>query len=76
VAVAVVDRLEIIEIEIDQRRAHCVTLDVSERAREFALEAAAVERFREWIDVDPGLELSDARMRSLEFGRKPFDLGG
>ena len=56
-AVTIVDRLEFIEIEIDQRRAHAVALDVGERAREFALEAAAVERLGERIDIDPRLEV-------------------
>jgi hypothetical protein len=76
VAVAIVDRLEVVEIEIDQRRARAVTLDVSERALEFALEAAAVERLGERIDVDPRLELANAGARSFEFAGKPLDLGG
>ena len=68
VAVPVVDRLETVEIEIDQRGAGPVALDVSERALELALEAAAVERLGQRIDVDPRLELDDARACGLQLG--------
>ena len=52
-AMAIVDRLEFVEVEIDQRRARAVALDVGQRALELALEAAAIERLGQRIDVDP-----------------------
>jgi hypothetical protein len=76
VAMAIVDRLEVVEIEKNKRRARAVTLDVSERALEFSLEAATVERLGERIDVDPRLDRANSGARSFEFAGKPLDLGG
>ena len=76
VAVAVVDRLEAVEIDIDQRRAGAVALDVSQRALELALETAAVEHVGQRIDVDPRLEIQNARARILQLRRQRVDLGG
>ena len=75
VAVAVVDLLEAIEIEIEQRRTRAVALDVGERALEFALEAAAVEGVGERVDVNSSLKFDDARPRCFELRREPVDLG-
>ena len=75
-AVAVVDRLETVEIDVDQRRAGAVALDVSQRALELALETAAVEHVGQRIDVDPGLEIQNARARKLQLRRQRVDLGG
>jgi hypothetical protein len=43
VAVRIVDRLEAVKVDIDQRRVGAVALVIGERARELALEAAAIE---------------------------------
>ena len=75
-AVAVVHRLEAVEIEIDQRRAGAVALDVSERPLELALEAAAVENVGQWVDIDARLEIGDTRPRCFKLRGKPIDLGG
>jgi len=61
VAVPIVHRLEFIEIEIDQRRVRSVPFDVGEGAFEFTLEAAAIERLGQRIDVDAAFEIADAR---------------
>ena len=60
---AIIDRLELVEVDIDERGAHAVALEVSERALEFALEAAAVERFGQRIDVDPAPRVRLMRAR-------------
>jgi hypothetical protein len=69
-AATVVDRLEVIEIDIDERRARAVALDIGERALEFALKTAPVEDIGERIDVDPCLKLADARTRGFELSRQ------
>ena len=69
-AMAIVDRLEAVEIEINQRGAGTVALDVSERTLEFALEAAAIERLGQRIDVDPRLEIQDAGAGLLKLRRQ------
>src|SRR5262249_37927512 len=75
-AVTVVDRLKFVEVEIDQRRAGAVALDVGERALELALKAAAVEHVGERIDVNPRFEVPDASAGILELRRERIDLGG
>ena len=75
-AVTVVHRLEIVEVEIDQRRAGAIALDVSQRAFELALEAAAVEDIGERIDVDARFKLGNPGARDFEFRRKRVDFRG
>ena len=58
-AVAVVDRLEAIEIEIDQRRSRAVAADIAERAIELALKTTPVEDIEQRIDVGARLQLGD-----------------
>jgi hypothetical protein len=42
-AVCIIDRLEAVEVDIDQRRFGSVALDIGERALELTLEAASIE---------------------------------
>src|SRR5207249_4480341 len=76
VAMTVVDCLEGVEIEIEQRGARAVALHVGERALELALEAAPVEDIGERIDVGARLERRHPGARRGELALKPFDLGG
>ena len=75
-AMAVVDGLEFVEVEINQRRGRAVAFDVGQRAGEGALKAAAVERLRQRTDIDPVLEFADAQTRGSKLCRKALDLGG
>jgi hypothetical protein len=54
ISVAIVNQLEPVEVEIDERRAHALAFHIAERALAFALEAAPVD------------SLSSARSRRLE----------
>ena len=63
VAVAVVDRLEAVEIDEQQHRLAVVALQVGERALELALEAAPVEDVEQRIDVGARFELGDGALR-------------
>ena len=59
----IVDRLQAIDIEHDQRAAGVIALDVGDRAMEFALEAAPVGNIQQEIGVGRGLEFLDPRLR-------------
>src|SRR6266508_6751466 len=76
VAVAVVDRLEAVEIEVEERRARSVALHIGERALELALEAAPVEYIGEWIDVGARFERRQLAARRRQLALEPLDLGG
>lgn len=73
---AVVDGLEFVEVEIDQRRGRPIALDVGQRAGKRALKTPAIERLRQRIDVDSILQFADAQARGRKLCRKPLDLGG
>src|SRR5476651_1905246 len=75
VAVLVVDRLEAVEIDEQQRRLALVALQIGERALELALEAAPVEDIEQWIDVGARFEFADGAMRTGDVGLEPLDLG-
>ena len=72
-AVAVVHRLEFIEIDIDQRCAGAVAFDVSERALELALKTSAIEHVGQGIDVDACFKIGDALARGFELRRERLD---
>ena len=57
VAEGIVDRLQAIDVEHDQRAARMVTLDVGDRAIEFALEAAPVRNIEQEVGLGGGLQL-------------------
>jgi len=75
-AVAVVDGLEPVEIDIDERGAGAVTLGVGERALQLALEAASVEHVGERIDLGARLEIGHLRPCGGKLTREPLDLFG
>ena len=70
-AVAVVDALEAVEVEEDERRLGAVTRDIGKRALEFAVEAAAVEDVGERIDIGARLELGDPPFGVEQFCLEP-----
>src|ERR1043165_3059341 len=57
IAVPVIDRLEAIEVDVEQRRARAVPFHVGERARELPVEAAPVEDLGDRVNVRGCLEL-------------------
>ena len=68
VAVLVVDRLEAVEIDEQQRRLAFVALQIGERALELALEAAPVEDVEQRIDVGARLQFGDLALRAGDIG--------
>ena len=76
VAVLVVDRLEAVEIDEQQRRLALVALQIGERALELALEAAPVEDVEQRIDVGARFEFGDRALAPAAMSRlEPLDLG-
>ena len=73
---AVVDRLETIEIDKEQRRTRAVALQIGQRPLELALEASAIEHPGQRIGVSMRRKRLDlvARRRKLEL--KPRDFSG
>src|SRR6266851_2339067 len=55
----VVDRLQAVDIEHDQRAARLIALDVGDRAVELALKAAPVENVEQEVRLGRGLRLLD-----------------
>jgi hypothetical protein len=60
-AVAIIDRLEPVKIQINKRRACAATFDVGDRPFELALKAAVIQKFGGRIDIDLGFEIDDSR---------------
>ena len=75
-AMAVVDRLEAVEIEVDQDRAGRVALHIGERALQFALEAAAIDEIGERIDLGARLQCRHAAAGGGELELEAIDLLG
>ena len=67
----VVDRLQAINIEHDQRATGLIALDVGNRAVEFALEAAPVGDFQQEIGFGGGLQFVDLRLCLRQLGPQP-----
>jgi len=83
VAVAVVDLLQIVEVEIDQAAGAAVALGKCHHARQFAQEGPPVGDRHERIFVDQPLELAQPRTRAIELSlglvegaTQPRQLGG
>ncbi len=72
----VVDRLELVDVEIKKRRRIAVTLDESQRTLQFALEPAAAEDIEQRVEVGRRLERHDLGPRRRQLRLEPFDLGG
>src|SRR5262245_22963572 len=72
-AVAVIDRFEVIKINEHDRGLRAVALHISDRASELAFKAAAVENVQQWIDVRARLQLPDARTRNSDLALQPVD---
>ena len=62
-AEGVVDRLQAIDVEHDQRAAGVIALDVGDRAMQFALEAAPVRNTQQEVGIGGGLQFLDPRLR-------------
>jgi len=75
VAVAVVDRLEIVEVHEHQRGRGAIALGMGVRAFEFALEPATIEDIEQGVDVGARLELADAGTRHRELALETLDFG-
>ena len=73
-AEGVVDRLEPIDIEYDQRGARIVAADISNRAFQFPLEAAPVVNVEQEIGIGPGLLFVDPGLRLRKLGLERRDL--
>ena len=73
-AVPVVDRLEAVEVDVEQRRAGAVALHVGERARKLAVEAAPVEDPGDRVDVRGRLELLHPGARGRKFALEALQL--
>ena len=57
----VVDRLQAIDVEHDQRAAGVIALDIGDRAMEFAFKAAPVGNIQQEVDIRGSLQLLDSR---------------
>jgi hypothetical protein len=71
---AIVDRLEFVEVEIHQGCCRLVAFDVSQGTGKRALEAAPIEGLGERIDIDPVFQFADALAGCRKLRRKPLDL--
>ena len=71
----VVDRLQAIDVEHEQRAARMIAPDIGDRAMELALEAAAIENAEKKIGIRGGLEFRDPRLRRREPGFEAADGG-
>jgi hypothetical protein len=59
-AVRIIDRLEAVEIDIDQRRVGSIALDIGERALELTLEAASIEYVVQRVEIGTQFEFGDS----------------
>ena len=77
VAVLVVDYLEAVEIDKQQRHLAFVALQIGERALELALEAAPVEveDVEQRIDLGAQLQLRNLQLRLDQLALDPLDFG-
>ncbi len=67
----IVDRLEAVDVEHDQRAARVIAFDVGDRAVEFALEAAPVGNIQQEIGIGGRLQFVDSRLRLRQLGPQP-----
>lgn len=72
-AVGVVDPLEAVEIDEQQRRFAFVALQVGERALELAHEAAPVADVEQQVSVGARFELADFAFGDRDLGPQPLD---
>ena len=73
---AVVDRLEPVEIDVDQDRVGLVALHIGERALQFALEAAAIDQIGERIDLGARFQRRHTAARGGKLELETVDLFG
>src|ERR1700731_1095034 len=71
---SIVDRLETIDVEHDQRATAVIALDVGDRAAELTLKATPVRNFQQEIGISRGLQLFDAGYRLRQLCPEPADL--
>ena len=64
----VVDRLQAIDVEHDQRAAGVIAFDIGDRAIELALEAAPVGNIQQEVGIGGGLQFVDPRLRPRQLG--------
>src|SRR5450756_1232044 len=67
----VVDRLQAIDVEHDQRATRMIALDVGDRTIEFALEAAPVRNAEQEVGIRGSLQFLDSRQRLRQLGPEP-----
>ena len=75
VAVNVVDRLEAVEVDEQQRRLAFVALQVGDRAFELAHEAAPVADVEQRIGIGARFEFADPAFRPRNLGLQALDFG-
>ena len=74
-AMRIIDRFEIIDIDVNERGAGVVALDIGERARQLPLEAVAIENVEQRIDIDLRLQLHQLRLHASELRLQGCELG-
>ncbi|MNJ48797.1 hypothetical protein D3C77_440020 [compost metagenome] len=74
-APAVIDRLEAVQIEIEQRRLHPMTAAIGQVARQHRHEAAPVQHGRQHVMVGQGLGPLGPRRQGRRLGAQARDLG-
>ena len=67
----VVDRLQAIDVEHDERAAGTIAFDVGDRAIELALEAAPVRNAQQEVGIGGGLKFLDLRLRLGQLRLQP-----
>src|SRR5262245_5935724 len=72
-AVAVIDRFEVIKIDEHDCGLRAVALHISDRASKLAFKAGAVENVQQWIDVGARLQLPHAGTRNSDLALEPVD---
>ena len=70
---SVVDRLQAIDVEHDQRAAGVISLDEGDRAVQFALKTAPVQDIQQEVGIGGGLQLLDSRLRLGQLRLQPAD---
>ena len=69
--IGVIDRLQTVNVEHDQRPAGMIAFDVGDRAMELALEAAAVENIQQKIGIGGRLQRLDPPLGLGQLDLKP-----
>jgi len=75
-AVAVIHRLETVEVKVDQRRRGSITPHIGKRTVQLAFEATPIEDVEQRIDIRLRLEFGHLRAGGGKFRLQPVNLSG